>query len=143
MFARDFVRVDRPFETVAPHFAGDPSWLEPLVDSALRTATVVGRRPGSDGWAAEANRARCSQGPLRVREGTLVVPWTWTFDHDPYSLSPVESDLTVAPVDTRRCALTLEARVKPPAGALPTGVQHLLDEVLRAFLLGLAASIAA
>jgi hypothetical protein len=142
MFARDFVRVHRPFEAVAPHFAGDPSWLEPIVDAALHDATALHGTEANELPIAEAERARCTQGPTRVRDGTLVVPWTWTFEHDPFSLSPVESDLTVAPVHATECALTLEARVRPPAGTLPVGAQHVVDEVLRGFLRGLAATIA-
>ncbi len=143
MFARDFVRVDRSFETVAPHFAANPVWLEPIVDAALHDAGELRSEERLASPADEADRSHCAQGPMRVREGALVVPWTWTFERDLFALGPVESDLTVAPVHATQCALTLEARVKPPATTLPAAAQQLVDEVLRAFLRGLAATIVA
>ncbi len=144
MFARDFVRVDRPFEAVAPRFTAGPGWLEPIFDTALDNAAAsLPRRDRPPGPIPGGEPARCSQGPIRVREDALVVPWTWTwtFERDPFALSPVESDLTIAPVHPTQCALTLEARAKPPAVSLPTGAQHMVDEVLRGFLRGLAAAI--
>jgi hypothetical protein len=142
MFARDFVHVDQPFEHVAPHFAGDPSWLEPIVTDALGRATA--RHGGSDLVPPRddaGQRAHCSRGPLRVRDSTLVVPLTWSFSVDPFALSPVESDLTVAPLDVARCVLTVEARLRPLADPHPTSTQHLVEAVLRGFLLGVADAV--
>jgi GAF domain-containing protein len=139
MFARDFVHVHQPFEHVAPRFAGEATWLEPIVTDALGHAVALHGGPElrSRGSLAK-QRARCTRGSLRVRDGALVVPLTWTFDLDPLALSPVESDLTVAPIDQAQCMLTVEARLRSSVHTQPVRMQHLVEAVLRGFLLGLA-----
>ena len=139
MFARDFVHVHQPFEQVAPRFAREPTWLEPIVTDALGQAPTQQLEfdlPSPSPRFAE--RAHCTRGPLRVRDSTLVVPLIWFFERDPLGLSPVESDLTVTPVDPTQCLLILEARLRPPASVRPSALQHVVEAVLRSFLHGLA-----
>ena len=140
MFARDFVHLDHPFERVAPRFTGMGLRLEPIVASVLAEVPVPAgavRGPGSP-WPPAPS---CVRGPTRAREGSLIIPMSWSFDPDPWELSPLKTDLTIAPIDATQCVVSVEALVRRPSRIRADDPQHAVETLLRAFLRALAVAI--
>lgn len=125
MFVSDFVRVDQPFEEVAPRFVRDPAWLDPLV-SAAAGATV----------------ARCERGTVRRRAESLVVPMRWAVEHD-VAFPGLDGDLTIAPLGPTGSRLGFDATYTLPARRSDerTLTQEAVELSVRSFLVGLAAVV--
>jgi hypothetical protein len=120
MFVRDFIHVARPFESVAPRFVADATWLD------------------------HGGAVRCDSGPVRVRHDSLVVPLTITTS-GAGAVPELEADLEVSPLGPTLCQLTLSAtyRRAAAAGTDDALAQRAAEVVARAFLQAVAERITA
>jgi hypothetical protein len=153
MFVRDFIHVAQPFESVAPRFVADATWLTAIAEDA----TVNGRelaaglrlddpreRPEEVAPAARPGSVQCDSGPVRVRRDSLVVPLTITAT-DAGAMPELEADLEVSPLGPTLCQLTLSATYRRAAvpGADEALAQRAAEAVARAFLQAVAERITA
>ncbi|HZP30194.1 MAG TPA: hypothetical protein VFC99_14670 [Acidimicrobiia bacterium] len=147
MFVRDFIHVAQPFESVAPRFVADASWLNGLAEDAAANARqltgsvrLVAPPRGADG--RRAGTVQCETGPVRVRRDSLVVP-LHIAGSDGEALPTLEADLEVSPVGPGLSQLTLSAtyRRTGPSAADDAIVQRAAEVVARTFLQALAGRI--
>ena len=125
MFVRGVIQIDRPFETVAPRFLRDPSWLAPLLPSG------PGRGPG-----------RCERGTARRRADSLVVPMRWLMD-DTGPFPSLVGDMAIVPADAVSTNLTFEATytLDRQGDEASLEAERVVQVAVRAFLERLAASV--
>jgi hypothetical protein len=149
MFVRDFIHVARPFESVAPRFVADATWLTAIAEDATvngRELSAVLRLDDADARlaAVPSGPVRCDSGPVRVRRDSLVVPLTITAT-GAGAAPELEADLEVSPLGPTLCQLTLNAtyRRAGAAGTDDTLAQRAAEVVARAFLQAVAERITA
>jgi hypothetical protein len=147
MFVRDFIHVAHPFESVAPRFVADATWLTAIAESAttngreLSAALRLG--DGADGAEADgAGTVHCDSGPVRVRRDSIVVPLTITAS-GAGAVPELEGDLEVSPLGPTLCQLTLNATYRRAvvSGADDALAQRAAEVVARAFLQAVAERI--
>jgi hypothetical protein len=148
MFVRDFIHVAQPFESVAPRFVADATWLTTIAESATTNGRELSAvlRLGDDGRGPTADGAgavRCDSGPVRVRRDSLVVPLTIAAG-DAGAVPELEADLEVSPLGPTLCQLTLNATYRRAApGTDDALAQRAAEVVARAFLQAVAERITA
>jgi hypothetical protein len=148
MFVRDFIHVDQPFQTVAPRFVSDTSWLAPIAEEAAAIAHDVAaqlapRTHGRD-RAVGRDSVRCELGPVRARADGILVPLWLIADRSEAGLPDLTGDLEVAPVGAARSLIALGAtypRPAPEPEALRR-VERAAEAGVRSFLNGIAAALA-
>src|SRR5690242_16785212 len=121
MFVRDFIHVAQPFESVAPRFVADATWLTAIAESAETNGRELSRglRLGDgaeDPAAGGAGAVHCDSGPVRVRRDSLVVPLTIAAS-GAGTVPELEADLEVSPLGPGLCQLTLNATYRRAAAA--------------------------
>jgi hypothetical protein len=157
MFVRDFVHVAKPFQSVAPQFLRDPSWLRPILDEAVGVAAEVSRAL-EDGDAAPSGASelvigdtaplgvQVDRGAVRSRPVGLVVPIAWSHPVDPSWFPPITGDLEIAPIGLSRSELVLSARygsAEVLEASNPRVVHRVVETGVRAFLVRLAGTLEA
>ena len=135
MFVRDFIHVAQPFETVAPCFVADASWLIGLAEDAVSSVRELSSPRNGDAALPDT-------GPVRVRHDSLVVPLHFAAANGGPGPA-LDADLEVSPVGPGLSQLTLSAtyRRPPPSTFDDAIVQRTAEVVARRFLQELAVRI--
>jgi hypothetical protein len=147
MFVRDFIHVTQPFESVAPRFVADASWLTAIAERAATNgrelSTVLRLDDDPEGRTDPVGAVHCDSGPVRVRRDSLVVPLTITAS-GAGALPELEADLEVSPLGPALCQLTLNATYRRAAAGTDDALaQRAAEVVARAFLQAVAERITA
>ena len=142
MFVRDFIHVAQPFETVAPHFVTDATWLIGLAEDAASSVRELSSPRNGDAAVPDTGPVHCETGPVRVRHDSLVVPLHFAAANGGPGPA-LDADLEVSPVGPGLSQLTLSAtyRRPPPSTFDDAIVQRTAEVVARRFLQELAVRI--
>lgn len=158
MFVRDFVHVGQPFESVAPRFVADTSWLSPIAEEAIERArdVVVSLFDEGDHLRERFGPVHLEIGPARARATSLLVPmWLLSGSGGPAgttgaggstgsTVPDLSGDLEVAPVGATRSLLAFGATYRRPAQEAVTThrVERVAESAVRSFLDGIATALA-
>src|SRR6516165_5501900 len=113
MFVRDFIHVAQPFETVAPCFVADASWLIGLAEDAVSSVRELSSSRNGGAAMPDTGPVHCETGPVRVRHDSLVVPLRFSAANAGPGPA-LDADLEVSPVGPGLSQLTLSATYRRP-----------------------------
>jgi hypothetical protein len=132
MFVRDFIHVDRPFETVAPRFVGSDLPIEKLAVAAIIDACMSF---ASDDPSATVDGLQCTRGALRSRGEGVVLPLRFVSDRRPPGPASLDGELEVMPIG-ERTELGFEANYRRPTDdqVAVTRTRRITELGVRSFL---------